>query len=144
MHATKQSAIMSILLAVVAMTPAAADNTAEAFFRPAPDRSQDYDPDKLRVRVLSGPTRVATAHDKPVEYPPVAILDVAYNEGRCLFLANSANEPVRVLVEGLPKVPVRMENLFEPDEQPIVPPGKFELALEPLEVKGYRFSRADE
>ena len=98
----------------------------------------------VRLRVLSGPTRVATAHDKPVEYPSVAILDVAHRQGRYLFLANSANERVRVSVEGLPQVPVRVENLFEPDEQRIVQLGEFELTLESLEVRAYRFSRADE
>ena len=45
MQATKQLAIMGILLVLLAVAPAVAETTAEAFFRPAPDRSHDYDPD---------------------------------------------------------------------------------------------------
>ena len=100
--------------------------------------------DDLRLRVLSGPARVATAHATPIEYPSVAMLDVAHPQGRYLFLANSANEPVRVAVEGLPRVPVRVENVFEPEDQRVVAVGRFEPALEPLEVKAYRLDRADE
>lgn len=78
-----------------------------------------------------------------VEYPSVAMLDVADPRGRYLFLANSANESVHVAVDGLPRMPVGVENLFDPDGKQIVELGRFEVALEPLEVKAYRFARAD-
>lgn len=96
---------------------------------------------ELRARVLDGPARVTTAHKEPVEYPSVAICDVAHAGGRYLFLANSANEPVRVAVEGLPQAPVGMENLFDPNDKQTVPLGRFELALESLEVRALRLSR---
>jgi hypothetical protein len=103
------------------------------------ERRQD-----VRVRVTSGPARIATAHKEPVEYPSVAMLDVSHGKDRYLFLANSANQPVGVVIEGLPSVPIGVENLFEPDEEPNLQHGRFELKLESLAVKAYRFTAADE
>lgn len=100
--------------------------------------------DDLHVKVLDGPARVATAHDEPVEYPSVAICSIAHGRERYLFLANSANEPVRVSVDGLPQTPVKMENLFAPDEKRAVRDGPLELALESLEVQAFRLSLAGE
>ena len=97
----------------------------------------------VKVRVTSGPARVATAHKEPVEYPSVAMLDVSHGEDRYLFLANSANQPVGVAIEGLPSEPIGAENLFEQDDEPSLRHGRFELQLEPLEVKAYRFTPAD-
>ena len=95
----------------------------------------------IRVRVLGGPAQVATARDKPVQYPSVAVLDVAHGQGRYLFLVNSANEPVRLAVEGLPRVPLRVEDLFGREKQRVVHRGQFEQALEGLGVKAFRFVR---
>ena len=68
------------------------------------ERRQD-----VKMRVTSGPARVATAHKEPVEYPSVAMLDVSHGKDRYLFLANSANQSVEVAIEGLPSVPVGVE-----------------------------------
>ena len=95
----------------------------------------------IRMRVLGGPAQVATAGDKPVQYPSVAALDVAHGQGRYLFLVNSANAPVRLAVEGLPPVPMRVENLFDHQRRPVVRRGRFELTLEALEVKAFRLAQ---
>ena len=95
----------------------------------------------VRIRVLAGPATVTTSHDEPVEYPSVAFLDVAYGRQRYLFVANSANRPVRALVEGLPPVPIGIEDLFQPDRKTIADEGKFELSLESLEVRAFRFEK---
>jgi len=97
----------------------------------------------LQVRVLRGPTKVATAHKEPVEFPSVALLDVAHGRDRYLFLANSSNEPVRVEVRGLPRTTIMAENLFEPDDKQIVRQGQWEPDLESLEIKAFRFKPTD-
>jgi len=97
----------------------------------------------LRVRIFRGPSRVATAplaNQQRVNYPPVAVLDVAYGTDRYLFLANSSNEPVRVAVQGLPDTAITAENLFEPDDKQIVRPGQWEPDLEALEIKAFRLA----
>ena len=99
---------------------------------------------EIESRVTSGPARIATAHKEPVEYPSVAMLDVSHGEDRYLFLANSANQPVGVEIAGLPSAPIGVENLFEQDHQPKLHHGRFELELDPLEVKAYRFTPTDE
>ena len=97
----------------------------------------------IKVRVTSGPVRVATAHKKPVEYPSVAMLDVSHGENRYLFLANSASQPVGLEVEGLPRAPIGVEDLFDNDQKPDLQHGRFEMELQSLAVKAYRFSLAD-
>jgi hypothetical protein len=92
----------------------------------------------IRVRVIRGPSHAATAHKKPVEFPSVAALDVAYGKDRYLFLANSSNEPVRVEVQGLPRTPITAENLFKPNDRRLVPSGQWEPDLESLEIKAFR------
>jgi len=94
--------------------------------------------DDLRGHVLRGPSHVATAHEEPVEYPSVAVLDVAYGPDRYLFLANSSNEPVRVAVQGLPHTTITAENLFDPGDKQLVRPGEWEPDLEPLGIKAFR------
>jgi len=95
----------------------------------------------IRVRLLDGPARVSTAGNKPVRYPSVAMLDVAHGQGRYLFLVNSANKPVRLMVEGLPQVLLVVESLFDRQKQRITRRGQFEQTLEGLEVKAFRFAR---
>lgn len=92
----------------------------------------------IRVRVVRGPSRIATAHKEPVGFPPVAVFDVAYEKDRYLFLANSSNEPVRVDVQGLPPTAIAARNLFAPGDVQIVRPGQWQADLEPLEVKAFR------
>lgn len=94
----------------------------------------------IRVRVFRGPSHVATAHEEPMEFPTVATLDVAHGTHRYLFLANSSNEPVRVVVKGLPRTAIMAENLFETGDRRLVRPGQWEPDLEPLEIKAFRFS----
>ena len=96
----------------------------------------------VKVRVTSGPARIATAHKEPVEFPSVAMLDVAHGQDRYLFLANSANQPVGIAVEGLPSVPIGVETLFLKDNEPNLHHGRFELELESLEVRAYRLFSA--
>lgn len=97
----------------------------------------------VRVCVIRGPSKVATAHKEPVEFPSVAILDVAHGKNRYLFLANSSNEPVQVEVEGLPSAGIFAKNLFEPSDEQIVRPGHWKPELEPLEIKAFRFEPSE-
>ena len=98
----------------------------------------------IRVSVFRGPSHIATAHKEPVEFPSVAVLDVAHGKDRFLFLANSSNEAVRVEVQGLPPTAIAAENLFDPGNRQIVRPGQWEPDLEPLEVKAFRLGPAEQ
>lgn len=98
----------------------------------------------LRVRIIRGPSQVATAHKQPVEFPAVAILDVAHGKDRYLFLANSSNELVRVEVLGLPRAPITAECLFAPSGKQIVRTDEWKPDLEPLEVKAFRLEPTEQ
>lgn len=98
----------------------------------------------ISVRIIRGPSKVATAHKEPVEFPAVAILDVAHGKNRYLFLANSSNEPVRVEVQGLPSIAIRADCLFEPSDKLVVGPGQWKLDLAPLEVKAFRLEPTEQ
>ena len=78
-----------------------------------------------------------------MEFPTVAALDVAHGTHRYLFLVNSSNDPVRVVVQGLPRTAIMAENLFETGDRRLIRPGQWEPDLEPLEVKAFRFSPTD-
>ncbi len=97
----------------------------------------------IRVRVIHGPAKVATAHKEPVEFPSVTILDGAHGQDRYLFLANSSNESVQVEVEGLPSAPIIAKNLFEPSDEQIVRSGHWKPELEPLEIKAFCFEPSE-
>ena len=92
----------------------------------------------IRVRVFRGPAHVLTAHQTPVEFPSVAVLDVAYGKDRYLFLANSSNQPVRMAVQGLPQMAITADNLFDPTDKHHVRPQQWEPDLQSLEVKAFR------
>ncbi len=78
---------------------------------------------------------------EPRSYPSVASLDLAYGPDRYLFLVNSANEPVEVMVGGLPYAVAQAESLFHQEASFPVGEGEFQIQLAPLEVRGYRFTR---
>jgi hypothetical protein len=103
--------------------------------------------DDLSVRVINGPATVtltktpsATMENKTKTYPSISILDIAYDGDRYLFAVNSANEPVKAVVEGLPFAGFTVEAVFN-DENPKLGRGNFATAFEPLEVKAWRFTR---
>ncbi|HPM83204.1 MAG TPA: hypothetical protein PLF81_21025 [Candidatus Anammoximicrobium sp.] len=98
----------------------------------------------IRVRVVRGPSHVTTAHKEPVEFPSVAVLDVALGKHRYLFLANSSNESVRIEVQGLPTAAIAARNLFGAGDPQIVQTGQWEPDLEPLEVKAFRLEPAEQ
>jgi len=98
----------------------------------------------LKVVQLSGPKSLglsgrAGEGPKPPRYPPLAWLDAAYGTHRYLFLVNSANEPVRAEVRGLPSKAIKAQDLFAPDTPASDVRDKMPLSLEPLEVKAFRF-----
>ena len=94
----------------------------------------------LQITVVDGPEKVVLnpKSKKPTEYSSVSFLDAAYRKERYLFVANSANQPVRVVVDGLPILQIRVESLFDADTF-IVGERNFEVELDGLEVKAFRF-----
>ena len=100
----------------------------------------------LSLRVVEGPATLALAFGKGEElhveqYPSVSFLDVAYGTDRYLFAVNSSYGHVRAIVSGLPDAPIAMTDVLAEPERATVEGGTFELRLEPLGVKGLRFSR---
>lgn len=94
----------------------------------------------LQVHTLEGPAQVEVKfRENTVSYPSISFLDVAYGAQRYLFLVNSANEKVRVQVEGVP-LQARIADAFGKSGAPSLTKGTFTLSLDPLEVRAYRFS----
>ncbi|NUQ00768.1 MAG: hypothetical protein HUU35_13035 [Armatimonadetes bacterium] len=91
----------------------------------------------LRLTHLNGPEQVEVtlAGESKTTRPAVSWLDTAYGTDRYLFVVNSAEEPVRLRVEGLP-AEAKSADAMSGDA--VAPPGELELA--PLEVRGWRFS----
>lgn len=100
----------------------------------------------IAIDVVEGPQTLemlfpAGGVKEPKVYPSVASLDVAYGPDRYLFLVNSANEPVEIMVGGLPYAVAQAESLFHQEAPFLVGEGEFQIQLAPLEVRGYRLSR---
>jgi hypothetical protein len=104
----------------------------------------------MGIEVISGPKIVVQKDDfgaelgKALEYPSIAWFDAVYGEDHYLLAVNSANEPVKARISGLPPAQVEMENLFEPSDRRPMNTSGFETDFASLEVKGWRFSAAAE
>lgn len=98
----------------------------------------------LEIDIIDGPDRVTTRRlsriEKEFEYPSIAFLDVAHGSARYLFAVNSANEPVKAVIGGLPYGDTRVENLFEGTPAYVVAEGDVEVEFGPLEVKAFRIT----
>ena len=70
----------------------------------------------------------------------VNFLDVGYGTSRYLLMTNSANEAVGVTVAGLPEKGVFMEDIFAKTGQKKLDGGSFDIKLDSLEVKCFRFT----
>ncbi len=94
----------------------------------------------LDVQVVDGPKTLPLKlkDDKTITYSSVSFLDIAYGKERYLFVVNSANEPVRIVVDNLPHVEIVAKNLFN-GHKFLVNEGNFEVKLNPLGVKGFAF-----
>lgn len=102
--------------------------------------------DEIQVDVVEGPEELEFLYasggvKEPITYPSVSHLDVAYGQVRYLFVVNSANEPVRLAVGGMPFAAVQAESLFDAYPAFDIAEGEFEVTLAPLEVKVYKLSR---
>lgn len=96
--------------------------------------------DDLNRTVLDGPETLELKLRRETRtYPSVAMANIRYRESRYVFLVNSAEEPVEVVVDGLVYgSAVTVENLFRPGERFTAPEGDFMTVLDPLEVEAYR------
>lgn len=102
--------------------------------------------DELEVDIVDGPTEVEVLYPrggvvKPMAYKTVSHLDLAYGKDRYLVLVNSAQEPVTLMVGGMPYAAVRAESLLDSQPPTDIAEGEFETDLQPLEVKIYRLTR---
>lgn len=92
----------------------------------------------LTLDVLSGPAQLVVDYQNQHKvYSPLTTRNVAYGTTRYFFVVNSANEPVRARLTGLPGVPTRVENLLDA-ENVRTAAGGFTFELPPLGVACYK------
>ncbi len=96
----------------------------------------------LTMKQLSGPEKVTLTLPKEVlEYPPVSFANLALDRERYIFLANSANDPVKIEIDGLPADGVVVADLFDANRK-VTPAGsKLVIDIPALGVIGYKLSR---
>ncbi len=101
----------------------------------------------LDMQIVSGPesimlTGVAKDDAPAVAYPTISFVDLAYGPHRYLMAVNSSYEPIEVRVTGLPQGNVAGEQLLA-DESVVINDRSFNATFAPMEVKAWRFSKAD-
>jgi len=95
----------------------------------------------LKVKILDGPESIRYANK---EYPSVAMANISYKNSRYIFLVNSSNKVVELIVGGLVYgSSVTVQDIFIPEEKFTAPEGDFELELKALEVKAFRIYNAN-
>ncbi|MFA9478911.1 hypothetical protein ACERK3_11475 [Phycisphaerales bacterium AB-hyl4] len=96
----------------------------------------------IKLTIVEGPRTIDFRfRDHEAEYSAVDMLDVAYRDRRYAFLVNSTEEPITVELAGLPAEPVHVHELFGKNTFE-VSLGRFSVTLNPLQVKGFRFTRS--
>lgn len=94
----------------------------------------------LYMSVIEGPEELKV---KDETYPSVGMFHAAYGNKRYVFLVNSSNEPVTVVVGDLPYGNVKVKNLFNNDPPDTAPEGDFQVELKPLGVKAFAIYRGE-
>ncbi len=90
-------------------------------------------------RVVS-PQLMPGVIDKVIEYPAVAMANIAYGSDRYLFLVNSSEEPVEVRIDGFPVQPVYVRDAFSGMPTPPIT-STITLTLPGLGVSGMHLAR---
>lgn len=98
--------------------------------------------DDLSVAVVEGPKTVSMVFPsggvkEPIEYPSVSHANIAWGKQRYLFLVNSANVPVSVMVGLYPCENTYVREIFGKEKPSLLPKGDFKVYLPPLGVKCY-------
>lgn len=90
----------------------------------------------LKVKILDGPKNIKYNNKG---YPSVAMVNIAYRNSRYIFLVNSTNKTVELIVGGLVYgSTVTVQDIFISEENFTAPEGDFEIELKPMEVKAFR------
>ena len=94
----------------------------------------------LTVKIIDGPETVRLKKRKfDKTYRSVAMANISYNNSRYVFLVNSSDEPVSLIVGGLVYGSgVTIQDIFLPEDIFTAPEGDFEVELKPLEVKAFK------
>jgi hypothetical protein len=100
----------------------------------------------ISLTITDGPQTVPFKYKTAkvdITYPSVSMADIAYNNSRYVFLVNTADKPVDVVVgELVYGSGVTIEELFAGNEKFTAPEGDFNVKLAPLEVKAFRIYNA--
>lgn len=98
-------------------------------------------PETLEIPV--GKDNELKLDNKPQTLPSVGMLDLAYDNSRYIFIANSSNSEVSAMVDGLVYGSgVTVQNVFNPKNIFTAPEGNFSITLKPLEIKALKIFNA--
>lgn len=98
--------------------------------------------DDLSCEVIEG-EKEQTIYDrglkKDIALPTLSFRNLAYGNTRYLILVNSANTPVKAVVDDLPySARMTVKNIFSDEPEMVVPEGNFEVDLAPLGVAVFK------
>ncbi len=103
----------------------------------------------LRLDVTTGPATVTLTANVgtkieggKLDYPSIATANIAYLDRRYLFAVNSANEPVKATLRGLPAGPILMDDLFD-DADAVPVKGTQAMSFNPLQVRAWILNRGE-
>jgi len=86
----------------------------------------------LTLKILDGPKKINK------KYPSVSMANITYKNNRYIFLVNSSDKAIELIVGGLVYgSTVTVQDIFLPEENFTAPEGDFEVELKPLEVKAF-------
>ena len=104
------------------------------------------DMNDIKLTITDGPKTVTIQkkEGKPAKvvdysYPTVKYRDMRHNSGRYFFAASSSKEPVKAVITGLPKQPIKVINAADGKVMGETGNGTFELKFGPLDVNLLKF-----
>ena len=99
--------------------------------------------DDIALSICEGPETVELkiGKDNVKSLPSVDMADIAYDNCRYVFIANSSESPINAVVENLVYgKEVTVQDIFNPKDIFTAPEGNFSITLKPLEVMVLKIS----
>ncbi len=98
----------------------------------------------IKIDIISGPAVLKLDYDKKVHtYQSVNYYNAAYKNKRYLFLVNSSNSPVTVMLSNLPTSGINCRNILEKNNILNIQKGSCKTTLPALGVKCLVFTAVD-
>lgn len=104
--------------------------------------------DDLTLSILEGPEKVELnigkdnelkLDNKKREFPSTCFANIAFDNCRYVFIANSSEEPISAIVNGLVYGSgITVEDIFNPANKFTAPEGDFSVNIAPLGIRGFK------